>query len=692
MAGALTAAIAAAFSGVTPDPYFEYTTLLLPGNGPNLKNNNEFLDSSANAFTITRNPLTGPNAPTQGTFSPFSQTGWGNYFNGSSGNLEAPYNAAFDYGSGNFTIEFWIYPTGATDKAILLQSNNTSTFGPIWIRYGPSGTINIYATTANGSWNLFNNTAVTGTISLNTWTHIAITRTSTGVWTSYVNGSSAWTATATGSLYVNSNKVNIGTTTGDTTYVFAGYLSNLRIVKGVVVYTGNFTPPTSPLAATQSAGTNISAITTGQTSLLTCQSNRFIDNGQGNTSNTSFTITVNGSPSVVAFSPFNPTSSWSATTNGGSGYFDGSGDYLTTPNTAAFQLGTGDFEISGWFYVSSLAATNILDTRSSNGLTPYSVGFSSLGYPNMFDGTIDPTGSSGIKAGQWNYVVWTRVSGTLRMFVNGTSVYSASNSSNFTGAGSNLTIGSIVGGIAQPLNGYMSDLRIVKGSGITTSTVPTEPLTAITNTSLLLNFTNAGIYDATSKNDLETVGNAQISTAQFQFAPSSMAFDGNGDYLIMPDAQTGQFLTGDFTVEYWCRFGSQGTNYAPQVGTLTSASLSGTWRFGTFTNNGGVYLAYHNGSAFVDVQFGSTAYNDNTWRHFALTRSGTTVRAFVNGTQVGTNQTVSQNFNSSNKVSVGAELLSPSYFNGYIQDLRITKGYARYTANFTAPTAAFPTL
>ncbi|NDD55002.1 hypothetical protein EBZ39_14260 [bacterium] len=51
------------------DPYFEYTTLLLPGNGTNLKNNNEFLDSSSNAFTVTRNPLTGPNAPTQGTFS-----------------------------------------------------------------------------------------------------------------------------------------------------------------------------------------------------------------------------------------------------------------------------------------------------------------------------------------------------------------------------------------------------------------------------------------------------------------------------------------------------------------------------------------------------------------------------------------------------------------------------------------------
>jgi hypothetical protein len=318
----------------------------------------------------------------------------------------------------------------------------------------------------------------------------------------------------------------------------------------------------------------------------------------------------------------------------------------------------------------------------------------------------------------WYHVAIVRDSSTtLKMYRNGLQVASQTISSGLTfdwGKSGLLVGGGNWDGANSYFNGYMQGLRLVKGTAVYTGefTPPTKPLAisgadsagsypsttnvntsfASSETSLLLNFTNAGIYDATSKNDLETVGNAQISTTQFQFAPSSMAFDGNGDYLIMPDVQTGQFLTGDFTVEYWCRFGSQGTNYAPQVGTLTSASPSGTWRFGTFTNNGGVYLSYHNGSTYVDLQFGSTAYNDNTWRHFALTRSGTTVRAFVNGTQVGTNQTVSQNFNSSNKVSVGAELLNPTYFNGYIQDLRITKGYARYTSNFTPPTSAFPTL
>jgi hypothetical protein len=162
-------------------------------------------------------------------------------------------------------------------------------------------------------------------------------------------------------------------------------------------------------------------------------------------------------------------------------------------------------------------------------------------------------------------------------------------------------------------------------------------------------------------------------------------------YIIDSNPTLGQLGTGDFTVEYWDRHGTQSSsNYSCQVGTLSTSSATGTWRFGTFTNNVGVYFAYNAGSGYVDLQFGSTAYNDNTWRHFAVTRSGTTLRAFVNGVQVGTNQTVSTNFNSANNLILGAEFVNPTYFVGYIDDLRITKGYARYTANFTPPTAAFP--
>jgi hypothetical protein len=238
----------------------------------------------------------------------------------------------------------------------------------------------------------------------------------------------------------------------------------------------------------------------------------------------------------------------------------------------------------------------------------------------------------------------------------------------------------------------LCDVRVVKGTALYTSnfTLPSEPLTAVAGTSLLTNFTNGGVIDSAALNVAETVGNAQVSTSVKKYGSGSYYFDGTGDYLIMPDVLTGQFGTRDFTIEYWDYHGSQVTNYAPQVGTLSSVTPAGTWRFGTLSNNGGVVLAYHNGSIYLVVQFGTTAYNDSTWRHFALTRSGTTVRAFVDGVQVGSNATITQNFNSANRVIVGAELFSPTYFNGYISDLRLTKGLARYTANFIPPTASLP--
>jgi hypothetical protein len=98
-----------------------------------------------------------------------------------------------------------------------------------------------------------------------------------------------------------------------------------------------------------------------------------------------------------------------------------------------------------------------------------------------------------------------------------------------------------------------------------------------------------------------------------------------------------------------------------------------------------VYFAYHNGSAFVDLTFTTTNYNDGNWHHAAVSREGTTLRAFIDGDQVGSNQTVSQSF-AAYKIVVGAELFTPSYYNGQLADIRVTKGEARYTVNFPTPT------
>jgi len=77
----------------------------------------------------------------------------------------------------------------------------------------------------------------------------------------------------------------------------------------------------------------------------------------------------------------------------------------------------------------------------------------------------------------------------------------------------------------------------------------------------------------------------------------------------------------------------------------------------------------------------------NTWTHLAVTRSGTNLKAFVNGVISGTPITNStQNYDTIKYIGRNP---AGEYFNGYIDDLRITKGVARYTANFTPPTTSY---
>lgn len=672
MAGALTAAIAAAFAGgVTADPYFEYTTLLLPGSGTNGAQNNTFLDASTNNFTITRNGNT-----TQGTFSPFSQTGWGNYFDGSGDYLATPSNSALAVGAGDFCIETWIYwGTSSVNDVIYSNVLNSG---------GGDAQIEIYINSSNkvvcGGWNtnfLVGSTNVTS----NAWTHIAVCRSGTTM-SLFLNGSRDATTT-TSNNFSSTNAFNVGRQASGA-YDFLGYISNLRVVKGSSVYDPTqttLTVPTAPLTAISG------------TSLLTCQSNRFIDNSTNN-----FAITVNGNTSVQAFSPFNPTSSWSATTNGGSGYFDGNGDYLTAPSNAAFAVGSV-FTIEFWLYPISYGANPVfifLGESSGDvqfGLNSGNLSLAASGVAWRL------TGSKGPVLNAWNHCVLVR-SGTgsnqTSIFLNGERIANGTVTDAWT-TNVQAIIQSTQGSSYQT-NGYMSGVRIVKGTAVydptqSTLTVPTAPLTAITNTSLLLNFTNAGIYDATSKNDLETVGNAQISTAQYKFPPSSMAFDGTGDYLTAQNNPLLNLGSSNFTIEAWIYPTTLNTyNYLYGRDGATNATSEIDFYIGS---TGNIASYFYSGSTGYLVNSSGGAITTNSWQHVALVRNGVNYTIYVNGTSVATIATLSTL--AANTVSLLPTIGNSSTtltrpFTGYIQDFRFTRGYARYTANFTPPTAAFPTL
>jgi Concanavalin A-like lectin/glucanases superfamily len=672
-----------ASAGGPVDPNFRNVTLLLHGDGTNGAQNNTFVDSSTNNFTITRNGNT-----TQGSLSPYGNL-WSNFFDGTGDWLTAPSSAAFDFGTGDFTIEFFANMSlPSTGYVFLFSADYATTSQGLDIRFGDNGFgyklqvgVDVYSLSTVWSCSL------TQAQASNAWLHIAFTR-SSGVCRLFVNGvvqninNGANPSTYPFTSFTDSANLSssTGVKIGDGVL---GYMSNLRIIKGTALYTSNFTPSTTPLTAVSG------------TSLLTCQSNRFIDNSSNN-----FTITRNGDVSVQPFSPFAPSAEYSTSVNGGSGYFDGTGDYLSIPSTSSLTL-SGDYTIEAWLYVFNEVASFRRIFQNAPGTTPtgYYYVYTNGNQIRMY--TSDFT-TLAINLGtfvtlSWFHLAITRSGSTTRVFINGTQTYSYTSTFSFTNNG-----WFIGGGPTWEFNNFMiAGHRVVVGTALYTSnfTPPSSPPTAVTNTALLCNFTNAGIFDSAADNVLETVGNAQISTSVTKFGTGSLAFDGTGDWLACPDNVGFAFGTGDFTIEAWVWLDStvnpgrpDGLKTVTVLSTGSSGSNDCSFAIYGNTSTAGVGLELYQASPTITASVAATV-STNTWVHIAFVRTGTTIYGFVNGTRY-TLTTTSSSIASSTAPKIGAGN-TPSYtnqFKGYIDDLRITKGVARYTSNFTPPTGPFPNL
>lgn len=670
MSGVLHGVIASLAGRVT-DTFWKYVSLLLNTTSTNGAQNNTFLDSSTNNFTVTRNGDT-----TQGSFNPYMPTGyWSGYFDGNGDELNAGSNAAFSFGTGAYTVEAWVYLTAAVSAShqpCFVFNDTTGGFG-FW---NENGLNQLNIGSRAGSVVL----ASTTTLTANTWNHIVAVRSGTGANQTAIfvngsrvaNGTDATNWTVTGPLKVG------GITTAN--YYLTGYQSNVRVVKGTAVYDPTqttLTVPTSPLTAI----TN--------TSLLCLQDNRFKDN-----STNAFAITANGDTRISKFAPFNPPASWDAATYGGSGYFDGSGDYLTVANASALQLTDSvAWCIEIWFYASAMSAQQHI-FHGYNPNSPFQGWGIALGASAQpattlmfWDGTTWRNIATSLTPNQWYHVAVTYEgsSTTGRLFLNGTQQGSAfapastiNNTSNAIGIGGQNN-GSLL------FTGYVNDARIVKGTAVYTSnfTPPTAPLTAITNTSLLLNFTNAGIFDAATINDSQTVGNAQVSTTQAKFGTTSMYFDGTGDWLTIIDKPELRFGTGDFTIEGWVYLTATGVAYG-----LVSKGTSTTGWSVNVTSGNKLQFSYTSSNLT-----GATSLASGTWYYFAVVRSGTAsgnLKVWLNGSTDATSAgAVNDGFNQTSTMYVGADRVAGAVLNGYLQDVRITNGYAR---TISTPTAAFPTL
>jgi hypothetical protein len=425
------------------------------------------------------------------------------------------------------------------------------------------------------------------------------------------------------------------------------------------------------------------------------QNNTFLD---GSTNN--FTVTRNGNTTQGSFNPFVSTYPYSVATNGGSGYFDGTGDGLTVPASVSLLLGTGDFTIECWSYGLSSALTGtLIGQNDGSGVAPsFQIRRNSTGTitASIYIATTQKqvTSSTATSLSTWYHVAFVRNGSTIRLYINGVQEDTFSVTGSVDVATGTVGVGRW-GDNTSYFTGYVSNARMVIGTCLypsgTTFTPPTAPLTAVTNTALLLGMSNAAIFDNAELNNLETVGNSQISTSTFKYGTGALKFGGTAtDY--MPTRKTSAFVlgSGDFTIECWVNFASSTANG------YFAGDYDGTANFNFYMwANAGVMTSTFDSGGNRNCTSSAGAIVVNTWYHIAFVRDGDTNRQYINGVQNGTvsvtGLAADSNANPMVIGNVGSVPIAP-YFNGYIDDFRFTKGICRYPSGttFTPPTAAFP--
>ena len=643
------------------DDEFNTVSFLSHFDGTNNGTNNVFDDSSTSNHTITANGNV-----TQGGFGPFARSDgyWGVAFprpSNDNQNIYAAYNDADTaFGTGDFTVELFAFISvapGSGDFANAFDFRTAGNTNHIDLYFGDNSKRLIYF--AGGS-TLFTSST---DLPIGEWVHLALVR-SSGTTTLYQNGVSVGSASDSNNF--SASIFRFGSRYTDN-FGMTGLISNARVVKGSAVYTSSFTPTTSPLTAI----TN--------TVFLSAQGNRFVDN-----SASAHTVSGVNSPAVSAFGPFLTSSVYSAGVNGASAYFDGAISELNTPDTSDFGFGTGDFTWEAWIYAldtTGVSSPYIFDFRAGG-----NTGNGSFYINNTNSGRLEyygngvVQGNTAVPLNQWVHVACVRSGTTVKLYQRGVEVGSGTISADL-GSSGQLVVGDYIINNNNNFKGYMSDARVVKGTAVYTSnfTPPTAPLTAITNTKLLLNMADGQAIDSAAQHNLTLFGDAKISSTQSKFGGTSLALDGTGDFAI---AQGFNDLSGPFTIECFARADDTTTAFLWCVGVYKI-------ELGINGNDLRIYTASGYTNFFTGGEF-----TVNNWHHVALVRdTSNVIKLYLNGTASGTTVTDSTTYAAGEGLFIGGEYASATSINhgwdGYIDDFRVSNT-ARYTSNFTPPTEPLP--
>ena len=384
-------------------------------------------------------------------------------------------------------------------------------------------------------------------------------------------------------------------------------------------------------------------------------------------------ITTNGNPSP-SFTKSN--------FYGGSFEFDGTGDYLETANNTDFQFGTGDWTIEFWWNGSASGSyTAIITTLvSSDEAGTWRIGtrFNSTNKLYFSRGT--GSGFTDVQIGvdvndsEWHHIAFVRSSGTLIPFVDGVDRTAALESGSLSDSNTMTTTNAVKIGYNQRddayITGCLSDLRVYKGvAKYTENFIPAS--------------TNPFIVP-------DTPSGVSLSSTLAKITNGSVNFDGTGDYLQIPNHADLRFGSDAFCVEAFVYY-SETSGNGTIAGLWNSGSNRRSWLFQIESDNRrlrGFFSA--NGSTVTQVNGSTGQMTRNAWHHVAFTRSGNDFRIFLDGVEVGS-ATSSDSLldNSDDDIGIGSAQggASSDPITGFISDVRIVKGSAVYTSDFTPPAA-----
>lgn len=404
---------------------------------------------------------------------------------------------------------------------------------------------------------------------------------------------------------------------------------------------------------------------------------------------------------------------------GASALFDGTGDYLNVGETGDFAFSTGNFTVEAFIRntkASSTRKSGIFSKRNFDNVNSGGWGLylttddGKIGWEQLFSGGSSFEISTTISASTWYHVAVVRNgsgSNNMAIYIDGTSRATWTDTTNYTNV-NQLKIGSFNDSTqgntptdSVAWQGFIDEMRISDSARYTTTFTPsTTPFVNDANTLLLIhaNGTDGSTFfeddnGVRSSTSLIATGAAKVSTTQSKFGGSSANFDGSSNTQVLVRSWNTSSYTGDFTIEGWFYITDKTTSTNARIWSDGDGSTTEDFRLLQFeysTNQ--IYMVTgQSGNDSWNYSYVSATLNINTWYHIAASRSGSSLRIFVNGTQQGSTISNSLAFtsaSSNHSGRLGMFRTDASRYRGFIDDFRISNS-ARYTAAFTAPTAPF---